>query len=68
MSTKQYAIYVRSDGKVEVLDQVVDGCCAYSHEPLETAKVRMATCGYTLEVVDSRQRGNAREPATSLSQ
>lgn len=54
MSTKQYAIYVRQDGKVEILDQVVDGLCVYSKEPLETAKVRMATCGYTLEVVDSK--------------
>ena len=54
MNTNHYAIYVQTDGKVEVLDQVVDGYCAYSHEPLETAKVRMATCGYTLEVVDSQ--------------
>lgn len=52
--SKQYAIYVRQDGKVEILDQVVDGLCVYSKEPLETAKVRMATCGYTLEVVDSK--------------
>ena len=52
--SKQYAIYVRQDGKVEILDQVVDGLCVYSKEPLETAKVRMATCGYTLEVVDGQ--------------
>lgn len=54
MSTKQYAIYVRSDGKVEILDQVVDGLCFYSKEPLEATKARMATMGYTLEVVDSK--------------
>ena len=52
--SKQYAIYVRTDGKVEILDQVVDGLCVYSKEPLEAAKVRMATCGYTLEVVDGQ--------------
>ena len=52
--SKQEAIYVRSDGKVEILDHVVDGRCFYSKEPLETAKARMAEHGYTLEVVDSQ--------------
>lgn len=54
MSTNHYAIYVQTDGKVAILDQVVDGRCFYSNEPLEKATARMAEQGYTLEVVDSR--------------
>lgn len=51
----QYAIYVNSAGKVEVLDEVVDGRCFYANSPFETEKARLAEKGYQLELVSQEE-------------
>lgn len=52
---RHYAIYVNSAGKVEILDEVVDGRCFYANSPFETEKARLAEKGYQLELVSQEE-------------